>query len=422
MNCKFIHVADVHLDSPLATLRRVDEATASRLQNATRRAFEHVVQAALDHQVAALVIAGDLFDAPVKDVGAGLWVDHQFKRLGREGIAVVMIRGNHDALSNSRRVVRWADNVHELPADSPATVALESCGLAFHGQSFGARSEANDLAVNFPPPLMGLFNVGILHTSLAGSPQHDNYAPTSLATLEGRGYDYWALGHIHARSPQSLSEACYIGYSGNTQGRHIREPGAKGCQLVQVVDHRLAGIEFIATDSLRWHELSLDIQALDYVGDIHDLVAQSASQILEEAEGRPLAVRLRLHGVTSMHSQLTRPSTLDQLTESLAVQLSELGDIWLESLQIAARPARVVSAADMDLPLKYLSQVADELRTSPAAASELNGVLEELLRKTRPELLEAGFGLLDPQRSQAEWERLLGLAEDLLVSRLVSDS
>ncbi|MEZ6134296.1 MAG: DNA repair exonuclease [Pirellulaceae bacterium] len=417
----FIHVADVHLDSPLSTLRKIDEATAARLQNASRRALQNVVQVAIENQVCAVVIAGDLFDGPVKDVGAGLWVDSQFKRLARENIAVILIRGNHDALSNARRVIRWSKNVHEMPADAPATVCLEKAGIAFHGQSFGARSEATDLALAYPAPTMGYFNVGVLHTSLAGSPNHDNYAPTSITTLESKGYDYWALGHIHARTEQSQSPHCYIGFSGNTQGRHIREPGAKGCQLVQVVDQRLKSIDFIPTDSLRWHELLVDLAQLDYVGDVEDMVREQASQLQEVAEGRNLALRVRLQGATNLHADLTRPGIVDRLGDSLTGALNEVGEIWLESIQIESRPARVVASADLDLPLKYLSQVTDELRTDSVAREELLGVLEELFRKSRSELTETDYALISEKRQSAELSRLLGMAEDLLVARLVAD-
>lgn len=419
--CSFIHLADVHLDSPLAHLRRLDAATAERLQSASRRSLQNVANLAIEHQVAAVVIAGDLFDSPVKDVGAGLWVDGLFKRLTREGIAVILIRGNHDSLSNARKVIRWSDGVHELPAEKPASIALEQHGLVFHGQSFGARSETADLAANYPAPRDGFFNVGLLHTSLAGSAQHDTYAPTSIGTLESKGYGYWGLGHIHIRSLESQSQQCYIGYSGNTQGRHIREPGAKGCQLVQVVDGQLASVQFMPTDSLRWHELSIGIDDLDYLGDIEDLVATHAVQLSDAAAGRAMAVRVRLQGASKLHADLTRAGAIDKLTEVLGARLADIGEIWLEAIRVSSRPARASVSADLDLPLKYISQVAGELREEGPDREEVSQVLEELLRKSRVELAEVGWPLVSAQEQASELNRLLGMAEDLLVARLVAD-
>ncbi len=416
-----MHLADVHLDSPLAHLKRLDDATATRLQSASRRSLQNAVQLAIEHQVAAVVIAGDLFDGPVKDVGAGLWVDGLFKRLTREGIAVILIRGNHDSLSNARRVIRWSENIHELQSEAPGTIVLEKHGLAFHGQSFGARSETADLAANYPAPLRGYFNVGLLHTSLAGSAQHDTYAPTSISTLDSKGYNYWALGHIHVRSEQSHSQHCYIGYSGNTQGRHIREPGAKGCQIVHIVDGGLDHVQFLPTDSLRWQELLVDIEQLDYLGDIEDVVESEALQLCEAADGRAVALRIRLQGATKLHADLTRAGVVERLFESLGTRLADVGEIWLEAIRIASRPARVVPSADLDLPLKYLTQVADELREDGREREQMLVVLEELLKKSRFELAEVGWPLANDREQAGELNRLLAMAEDLLVARLVTE-
>ncbi len=257
---RFLHAADVHLDSPLCSLRNLDEVTASQLHRASRRSLERIVQVAIEKKVAALVIAGDLFDGPVRDAGAGLWVESLFKRLVREGIAVVLIRGNHDAVSNASRVTNWPEGIFELSSEAAHTVQLDAARLAIHGQSFGARAESKDLAQSYPQAVMGYFNIGLLHTSLAGSSQHDSYAPTSIDLLESKGYQYWALGHIHQRTEQSLSKKCWIGYSGNTQGRHVRECGAKGCYLVHVEDNHLEKMEFIPTDSVRWHLVTVDLQ------------------------------------------------------------------------------------------------------------------------------------------------------------------
>jgi DNA repair protein SbcD/Mre11 len=420
MKYRFIHAADVHLDSPLASLRRLSTATADELQGASRRSLQTLIEHALEHRVQAVVIAGDLFDGPVKDVGAGLWVDSQFKRLTREGIKIVLIRGNHDAISNARRILRWSDGIHELPADSPATIRMDDCGLALHGQSFGTRSETSDLTLSYPPALQGYFNVGVLHTSLAGSPQHDVYAPTSVSSLESRGYDYWALGHIHLRSQASHSSQCYIGFSGNMQGRHIREQGAKGCQLVTVEDGRLQSNIFLPTDSLRWHEVLLDLQMLEHLGDIEDLLEAKVVPLLDSGAAHSLAVRLTLQGSTCLHGDLTRPSTIDRLSDACSERLNEIGPIWLESIKVQTHPAKQSTVADLDLPLKYVTQIALELQNDEAAQAELREALDELLRRARSELCEFGWPLVKAEMEKQEMNRLLDRAADLVVSRLIS--
>ncbi|QDV25064.1 metallophosphoesterase family protein [Aureliella helgolandensis] len=418
---RFIHVADVHLDSPLAALKRGDESTGELLERASRRSMELLVQNAIEHDVSAVVIAGDLFDGPVKDAGAGLWVESQFRRLTREKIPVVLIRGNHDAQSGAGKVIEWPTGVHELGAKAPESILLEAAGLAIHGQSFGARSETRDLAVNYPDRVGGLYNLGVLHTSLSGSSQHDTYAPTSVSILESKGYDYWALGHIHVRSPESLSERSWIGYSGNTQGRHIRESGPKGCQLITLQDGELLSNEFLPTDSLRWYELELDLSQVEHLGDIEEVLESAALPYVESSEGRSLAMRVRLMGATPLHAELTRSGTVQRLGQTLGARLAELGTVWLETIKISTRPTSAPAIEDLVLPLRYLQTVTSELQENPVQRAELESVLEELLKKTRSELAESGWPLALQGEQDAELTRLIGSAHDLLVARLASE-
>jgi DNA repair protein SbcD/Mre11 len=415
---KFIHAADVHLDSPLDQLRRLDPTTANRLQLASRQSLECLVETALKNSVDTVLIAGDLFDGPVKDAGAGLWVDSQFKRLSRANIPVILIRGNHDAQSNARKVVPWSQGVRMLGSDQPESVILERVGLAVHGQSFGARAESADLTAAYPQPQVGYFNIGLLHTSLAGSSAHDVYAPTTVGALASKGYDYWALGHIHQRSTETLSQQCYVGFSGNTQGRHIRESGAKGFQVVEVVDGRLQQVRFVPSDSVRWHELAVDLSEVELLGDIEDLLLPAAEPLVESAEGRPLAVRIRLTGSTALHGHLTTLGTLDKLADSLALRLRELGEVWLEKIKLDTHPPQKNLTAELDLPLKYLSQVADDLTSDQGLRSQLLESIEELLRKSRQELLAVDSPLVSDSGRDAELTRLLAAAQELVLSRL----
>lgn len=419
---RFIHTGDVHLDSPLDQLRKLDRQTAEAVERASRHSFETVVNVALEREVAALVIAGDLFDGPVKDASGALWVDSLLKKLSRAGIAVLLIQGNHDAQSNAARVTKWSAGITNFGISQPATVLLDNCGLAIHGQSFGLREVKEDLAAKYPDPVAGYFNIGLLHTSLSGNAAHDTYAPTSIEVLASRGYQYWALGHIHKRSEQSLSSNCWIGYCGNTQGRHIRETGPKGCHLVHVEDHELSQVEFIATDSVRWSELTLDISSLESLGDLDDAVCEGASEVLSSADSRHTAVRIRLSGATRLHSELTNPKTVDEVTATLAERLSEMGQIWLESVKVATSAPRINFAhGDLELPLNCLSEIVDEIRNSESQRKELFKSLEEIGRKVRSDLLPYGWGLWNDATGQDEFERMLRQAEELLVARISSE-
>ena len=235
---KFIHAADLHIDSPLLGLYCYEGAPAERLREATRRACENLVTLAIEEQVDFVILAGDLFDGQWRDMQTGLFTARQFRRLCDAKIKVYLVRGNHDAASQVRQTITWPDNVHEFSVRKAETVRLDDLGVALHGRGFAQPEVTDDPVPEYPAPVPGLFNIGVLHTNVGGNEDHPRYAPTSRAALEAKGYDYWALGHIHKR--YVIAERPYIGYSGNTQGRHVRETGAKGCLLVSVEDGQLA--------------------------------------------------------------------------------------------------------------------------------------------------------------------------------------
>ena len=68
---KFVHAADIHLDSPLRGLERYEGAPVDELRGATRRAFENLVDLAIEDEVAFVLLAGDLYDGDWKDYNTG---------------------------------------------------------------------------------------------------------------------------------------------------------------------------------------------------------------------------------------------------------------------------------------------------------------------------------------------------------------
>ncbi len=416
---RFIHAGDVHLDSPLDQLRSLDKAAADAVALATRMSLQRIVDLAIEREVAALIIAGDLFDGPVKDASAALWVDGQLKRLARNGIDVVLIRGNHDALSGAGKAIRWSQGIVELGSAAPETHLIDRVGLAVHGQSFGARAIAEDLAAGYPRRMDGYFNVGVLHTSLGGSAAHERYAPTSLSVLESLGYQYWALGHIHKRTEVSLGSNCWIGYCGNSQGRHVRESGPKGCYLAHVEAGALSMCEFVATDSVRWHEAIIDVSEVNRMTDLDDLLFEQARKLVDAADARHLAVRTTFVGASRLHAELSDPFVVERLTAALAARLHDLSCVWLESVKIGTvSPRTDVPLAGCELPLQCLSEVITDVRCNSGQQTQMLKSLDELSRKVRGELEPIGWELWREASRLPEFERLLQRAEDLLRARI----
>jgi len=413
---RFIHCADIHLDSPLRGLARYEGAPVEEVRSAPRRAFEQLVDFAIGERVDFVVVAGDLYDGDWQDFNTGLFFTRQMARLGGCGIPAYVLRGNHDASSRITRALRLPDNVHLIDAGKPQTIVDEHLGLAVHGQSFARADVADDLAAAYPRALPGLFNLGMLHTALNGRAGHQPYAPTSLDVLRSKGYDYWALGHVHAR--EIVATEPWVVFPGNLQGRHIREQGAKGAELVEVRDGVIRS-SALAFDVLRWCEIELTIDGLADLDALLDLASTKLRDALAHADDRALAVRVNIIGRGSLHRRLVeRPDELRGELRNCAVDLSG-GRIWLEKIATDVRPAvDLARLAAGDDPIGLLLQSFETLRGDHGALSEVaQGALADLWAKLPSELSEGDDGARVD--SAAELRALLVEAQDELLARLI---
>ena len=445
---KFIHAADIHLDSPLLRLGCYDDAPAELLRTATRLAVERLVDLAISERVAFLAVAGDLYDGDWDDIRTGFFMVKQFGRLNTAGIPVYVIAGNHDAASKMTKRIPFPANVKFLSHRRPETVRLDTLRVAIHGQGFGSQAVLENLAANYPAAIPGYFNIGLLHTSLDGREGHDNYAPCRLDDLRAKGYDYWALGHIHQR--EVLCDRPFVAFSGNLQGRNVRETGAKGCLLVTVEDSGPRA-EFRALDVVRWERLVCDVAATTSAAAAADRVRDSLVRLRSEHAPTPLAVRVELVGESPCHNELmARPAKWEAEIRALALDAGG-GDIWLEKVKLLTRPARRGSgtssaiaaggtggaagtsavgedgvtagtgsdsdvsapdAADADGPLVAVRQFVVEAMTNDEVLDGLKEELEPLLLKLPSELRE---GIDSPLRSPRDWIRslLTGVEPDI---------
>lgn len=355
---RFLHAADVHLDSPLRGLDEYEGAPVQALRGATRKAFAALVQLALTERVDFVILAGDLYDGDWPDYNTGLFFINRVRELDRAGIPVVLLSGNHDAASRITARLTLPANVHSLPTAEPGSKRFDHLSVAVHGQGFARQAETRNLALGYPAPVAGFFNVGILHTALDGREGHERYAPCTTDELIARGYHYWALGHIHQRESANGSRHPRIEFPGNLQGRHVRESGAKGCLLVTVDENGRAVPEFCPLDVFRWETVPVNAAAAESVADVLESARVALSDSRDGADGRPLAARLVISCSEPMSIILATDS--EQFRAELRGQAG--GDVWIEKIKLA--PARAAQANDQTL--------------SEDAASELRGVLDEL--------------------------------------------
>jgi DNA repair protein SbcD/Mre11 len=407
----------LHVDSPLRGLEQYDGAPIAQLRNATRRALERLVDACLAEEAAVLLLAGDIFDGDWRDYSTGLFFAAQMARLREADTRVVMLRGNHDAQSQITKELRLPNNVRELQTRRPESVVFDELGLAVHGQGFATREVTQDLAILYPPPAPGMFNIGLLHTSLTGRPGHEPYAPSTLEVLRGKGYDYWALGHVHTR--EVVCEDPWVVFPGNLQGRHVREPGVKGAAVITIEDNRVIELRHEAFDTVRWSVCLIDARPAADPHDVVDLVRAELTRQAADAGGRLLAARIVITGRTRAHARLARdPEHWAAQFRACAFDVGD-GSVWLERVQFKTRHESDAPAATPDDALGQLVQAFDQTLRDPAALLELGATFSDLKHRL-PALAsvgEDGVRLDDP----AFLAESLEDARELLLARLLEE-
>ncbi|TAN20421.1 MAG: DNA repair exonuclease [Actinomycetota bacterium] len=357
---KFIHAADLHLDSPFRVHEGKNEELRSLLLSASLKAFSQLCDVAIDQKVDFIVLAGDTYDGIEHGARAQFYMRREILRLGTHGVTVFMAFGNHDPVNQGQEMpISWPDNLIRFGPE-PQTFALKRGEVTYGeitGMSYATREEKRNLAQLFPESSTDLFSIAVMHSNVGGSKEHDSYAPAAISDLIGKGYDYWALGHIHKRTV--LCDDPLVLYPGNIQGLHMKpsERGIKGAELVEVgtggVNHR-----FIPLSQIIFDLVEVDISGCGTLDAVVEACLDSIQQKLQEGEGRPLVARVVLSGLVSVD--------LDDLGGNLDAIHSEL----------------LAETAGL-LPATYVDQVEGDL-TLPRTLGEfsaLSDVVGELIRE-----------------------------------------
>lgn len=415
---KFLHAADVHLDSPLDGLERYEGAPVEQLRGATRQALKNLVEFAIQQQVDFVIIAGDVYDGDWRDYNTGLFFSAQMAELTRAGIPVFVIKGNHDAASQVSKSLTLPARVHVFSHNRPETVRLPEFEVALHGQSYAERAVTEDLSRNYPAPVSGWFNIGLLHTSATGREGHENYAPCTIEGLRSKGYDYWALGHVHQR--EVLCEDPWIVFPGNLQGRHIRETGPKGCTLVTVDRGAIRQVQHHNLDVLRWDELAIDLTTAHDLDSVLSQTSKALSAHLDTGDDLAWALRLRFTGASPAHASLAlRREQLVAECRALAANLSA-NTVWIEKVKLQTRPpaAQVDQLDDRADAVGDLLKFLRDASSNEALLTDLAGDLADLTQKLPTDLNDGPepLNLHDP----ATIAGLLPEVEALLTSRLLN--
>jgi len=385
---RFIHTADLHLDSPFRGLAEVSPTLQSVLCDATFQAFERIVDLTIKRQADCLLIAGDVYDAADRSLRALTRLRRQFERLAEQNISVFVCHGNHDPLSGWGSRFTFPPNVRIFGTEEVEAYPLLREGREIarvYGISYRTERVTDNLVRRFRKEPNAPFAIGLLHTNVGNDANHLNYAPCELPDLIGTEpvrMDYWALGHIHAHRVLSAQDPVVV-YPGNPQGRNPRESGPRGCYVVEVEENGRVACEFTPVDVVRWHEEVLSIEGLQQVEELLTRCEARMEDLRREGGERGHVVRWRLEGRGTLHRELVRPGRLEDLLATLREQ-GGLGPnfVWSESIQ---------DSTGRDVDLEVLRQeenlLGDFLRLADQVdqprLDEIRGMLSPLFEDPR---------------------------------------
>jgi len=393
MAFRFLHTADIHLDSPLKTLALRDAELSAQIRNATRQAFARIVDTCLEQRLDALVIAGDLYDRDIQDMSTALSFGRQMRRLAEAGVRVFLIRGNHDAESVLTRELSLPDNVHVFGAEG-GTERLNDLGVAIQGVSFAAAHVPENLLNRYPAPVPGMVNIGLLHTSLTGAEGHDVYAPCSLADLRAHGFDYWALGHVHKRAVHA--EKPWVVMPGIPQGRDIGEDGPKSATIVKIGDDGAITAEEVPTAVAQFGRIAADLTGAETMADAAKAIERALAEAREAVAAPWLVARLTLTGETPLAARLRRD---DDLTLNEARQAAEsVGGALIDRVKFAfggARQAESGPLAELEALMRPENLPPEVVDQTLATVDAVRRALPAETRQSLPDDDEARRALAD---------------------------
>ncbi|MBA8879105.1 metallophosphoesterase family protein [Phyllobacterium myrsinacearum] len=383
MPFRFIHTADIHLDSPLRSLSLRDPNLGSLIGDATRQALIAIIDLCLEEQVNALVIAGDLYDGDQTSMKTARFLATQMQRLHEAGISIYTIRGNHDALSKITQELVLPPSVKIFGARAEA-IELRQDGLhiAMHGLSFNKPYAPESLLPKFKPPVTGAVNIGIMHTSLAGSPGHDAYAPCNVSDLHASGFEYWALGHIHLRTHHLGTKTVIM--PGMPQGRDINEAGEKSVSLVTVGDDQSITVEERLTSIAQFERVTVDVTNTREWRDAVTAIETALVEQRGKTRSEHLVGRLKIIGNTPLAWQLRRDADLLQAEAEQRAQ--GIGHTWVEKIELGVSSADETASAATADPLVELGQLMhSDVMTSYGFREDVRQMIKDLLDDLPPE-------------------------------------
>lgn len=365
---KFLHIADVHLDSPFLGLSFLPSELFGQIKNAIQLSFEKAVNFAIDHDVDLVLLAGDTFDSIHPTPQSKIFFANQIKRLVDRQIQVVMVLGNHDysqiddlLLNESPyfKIIGSNEQIEQVDFMTKSQYKYRVVGFSYQHNHI-----TEDIIAKYPPKSTSIYTIGLAHAGMKqSSVDQNNYAPFTLNEVKDLNYDYFALGHIHLR--QVLSQEPWIVYSGNLQGRHVHEKDAKGFYFGQVDEQsQNTQLQFIDVSPIVWQTVDL---TLDEPFKSTTKLCTKIQNLLADNNLRPTLFTLNIIG-----AELLSDAQLDMLNDkSMYEELSN--NLQYHSLLVKVyykhRDFIALNATDRALFAKAAEEILTANHTCELASS-----------------------------------------------------
>lgn len=233
---KFLHAADLHLDSPFAAL---SPERAAQRRKEQRAAVMELAELANAQGCGLVLLAGDLFDSDNAYPETLEALACAFETCAAQ---IVIAPGNHDyaADGSAYRTEKWPENVHIFTKNTVECFEFPALGCRVYGAAFTS-AYASNLLAGFTAERDGKRNLMVLHGDVTNPQSPYNYI--SRAEIAGSGLDYLALGHVHAASGLLHEGQTAYAWPGCTMGRGFDELGEKGV-YIGTLDESGCSLEF----------------------------------------------------------------------------------------------------------------------------------------------------------------------------------
>ncbi|EAG1723234.1 exonuclease SbcCD subunit D [Listeria monocytogenes] len=323
---QFLHMADLHLDSPFIGLSTLPQPLFSAIQESTFQSLERITTVAIKEAVDFVLIAGDIYDSEDQSVRAQARFSKEMKRLEVANIPVFMIHGNHDFIEKHKEKLTLPSNVHVFSEQVEVMSHKTATGVSvnIYGFSYNERHIRSSRVDKYKIQGNADFHIALLHGSeVSSSEEHDVYAPFRVQEISKKGFGYWALGHIHKR--QLLAESPSIYYPGNIQGRNRKESGEKGASIITLSEASTT-IDFIGTSPIIWEEAVITLPENSEINAFY----RETTKLLESYQGRSHSYFLHIIVKMENKQKIDTNDWLQMLQEE--VEITDNTFVWVHKL------------------------------------------------------------------------------------------